>query len=367
MPFVEALDPLTPANTDSVALGDDDIRQKTRAIRERLASFFIDVDTNPLVPKNASVPWAAVVSPATFTPAAHTHPWADITGAPAYATRWPDFSEVTSKPTTIAGYGITDALSNAAHLLFAADNTYNIGAAAANRPANVYAAQYVFAGGGSLGTDTGYVVVRDPSAVNVIAGGSAINYFSNATHVFRSRNFLTTFAQIDNTGLSLQNSPLKLVGGARDWQIGVEAGGGLYVYDIPTTSIRWSWNPSGHYVPGADNTYDIGTAVSRIRNIYLGGAFQAGKFNTAAYEGPLANAATATLTLAQGRYIVIAGVTGAGAGMWLLSGNGAGAFNQVVIAALPNYTFLTSGSNANLTNNSGGTQTIGYAAIKLAD
>ncbi|UWZ92179.1 phage tail protein [[Pasteurella] aerogenes] len=34
--------------------------------------------------------------------------WADITNKPAQATRWPTFSEVGSKPTTVSGYGISD-------------------------------------------------------------------------------------------------------------------------------------------------------------------------------------------------------------------------------------------------------------------
>ena len=35
--------------------------------------------------------------------------WSAITNKPDTATRWPSFSEVTSKPTTLSGYGITDA------------------------------------------------------------------------------------------------------------------------------------------------------------------------------------------------------------------------------------------------------------------
>lgn len=35
--------------------------------------------------------------------------WANITNKPNTATRWPTFAEVTSKPTTLGGYGITDA------------------------------------------------------------------------------------------------------------------------------------------------------------------------------------------------------------------------------------------------------------------
>lgn len=36
--------------------------------------------------------------------------WANIKSKPETATRWPSWSEITSKPTTISGYGITDAL-----------------------------------------------------------------------------------------------------------------------------------------------------------------------------------------------------------------------------------------------------------------
>jgi len=36
--------------------------------------------------------------PATFAPSAHKHAWADLTGLPAYATRWPSHDEVTDKP-----------------------------------------------------------------------------------------------------------------------------------------------------------------------------------------------------------------------------------------------------------------------------
>jgi len=35
-----------------------------------------------------------------FAAASHTHPWAQVTGQPATATRWPSFTEVTGKPAT---------------------------------------------------------------------------------------------------------------------------------------------------------------------------------------------------------------------------------------------------------------------------
>lgn len=47
--------------------------------------------------------WANLTGvPASFTPSAHAHLWADITNPPATATRWPDWTEVTGKPATFA-------------------------------------------------------------------------------------------------------------------------------------------------------------------------------------------------------------------------------------------------------------------------
>ena len=46
--------------------------------------------------------------PNSFTPSAHTHAWGDITsGVPSTATRWPSWSEVTSKPSSKTAWGRT--------------------------------------------------------------------------------------------------------------------------------------------------------------------------------------------------------------------------------------------------------------------
>jgi len=46
--------------------------------------------------------WANLTGkPTTFAPSAHTHPWNEVTGVPATATRWPTWSEVTGKPATM--------------------------------------------------------------------------------------------------------------------------------------------------------------------------------------------------------------------------------------------------------------------------
>ena len=46
--------------------------------------------------------WANLTGkPATFAPSAHTHPWGELTGVPATATRWPSWLEVTGKPASM--------------------------------------------------------------------------------------------------------------------------------------------------------------------------------------------------------------------------------------------------------------------------
>jgi len=54
MAYVYALDPTTPASTDFARNGDDEIRNFKAAVRERLLSFFADVDADPMVTKNGA-------------------------------------------------------------------------------------------------------------------------------------------------------------------------------------------------------------------------------------------------------------------------------------------------------------------------
>ncbi len=55
--------------------------------------------------------------PGTFPPSAHGHAWADLSGVPSTATRWPSFAEVTDKPATY---------SPSAHIHAAADVTAGV-------------------------------------------------------------------------------------------------------------------------------------------------------------------------------------------------------------------------------------------------
>ena len=72
-----------------------------------------------------SYTWSEIAGkPDSFTPSAHSHPLSQISGlnstwagllddAPtAYVTRWPAFSEVTGKPSSLYGYGIEDGVND---------------------------------------------------------------------------------------------------------------------------------------------------------------------------------------------------------------------------------------------------------------
>lgn len=55
MAFVYAINASTPLATDLVSLGDDQIRDLKAAIRERVNSFFVNIDTDPWAGKDGAV------------------------------------------------------------------------------------------------------------------------------------------------------------------------------------------------------------------------------------------------------------------------------------------------------------------------
>ncbi|MDF2207192.1 hypothetical protein L1F28_15570 [Arthrospira platensis NCB002] len=68
-----------------------------------------------------------------FAPSGHGHIWGDISSAPATATRWPTWSEVTSKPTTF-----TPSEHTHSNITFTAgDGLSGGGTLASNRTINV--------------------------------------------------------------------------------------------------------------------------------------------------------------------------------------------------------------------------------------
>lgn len=121
-----------------------------------------------------SVGWGQLTDvPATFAPSAHDHLWGDVTGTPttlagygitdaALAGHAHAFADVTAKPTTLAGYGITDAAA-LSHTQAASTITAGVFGAGA----------YVFPGSLSV---TGALT---PATDNTYALGSASLRWSN--------------------------------------------------------------------------------------------------------------------------------------------------------------------------------------------
>lgn len=63
MAYVQStIDEAVPPNNESISQGATRIRNLAQAIEERIRSFYIDPDVDPMVPKNGAIPGAALVS-----------------------------------------------------------------------------------------------------------------------------------------------------------------------------------------------------------------------------------------------------------------------------------------------------------------
>jgi hypothetical protein len=56
MAYADPIDPATPGDGNFAGQGDDRIRELKRALIERLSTFFVDINADPLVPKAGAVP-----------------------------------------------------------------------------------------------------------------------------------------------------------------------------------------------------------------------------------------------------------------------------------------------------------------------
>ena len=197
--------------------------------------------------------WTEVTSkPSVFAPSSHTHPWSEVIGAPTTATRWPTWGEVTSKPTTFAP---------SAHTHSGDDIT--TGTVASNRIANLPASQI---------TSGVFVDARIPS-LNASKIGSGvfssarIGTATNATHLGG--------VAASGYALSSHTHPWSEVTGA------------------PATAIRWptwtevtskptTFTPSSHSHGNITHDGKIGTTANRVIRTGSGGTLEAMSAGTTA-------------------------------------------------------------------------------------
>lgn len=159
-----------------------------------------DFDKNSFLPANYQPSWGDVTGkPSTFTPSAHTHNASDINAGTLAIARIPTgttgstvalgnhthtFASITSKPTTLSGYGITDGVPTSRTLTING-TTYNL---SANRSwtlgASDVGAEPAFskntAFNKNFGTASGTVAQGNDSRIVNAAQRNAANTFSGA-------------------------------------------------------------------------------------------------------------------------------------------------------------------------------------------
>lgn len=121
----------------------------------------------------------------TFTPN-----WTSLLNVPLTATRWPTFSEVTARPTTIAGYGITDAVLTSDSRL-STNLAYNSG----TRVISSSTGTSVTLPSVTTSVD-GLMIASDKSKLDGITAGAQVNVPTNLSYTSST----TTGTVVSSTG-----------------------------------------------------------------------------------------------------------------------------------------------------------------------
>jgi len=113
--------------------------------------------------------------------------------------------------------------------------------------------QVFFNDGATWGADAGFTFVKGASATLRVANG--------------------TNPEVGAIGWSGNNFRVGTIGGttggtARDTILGSAAGAANGIYFATEDTSRWNVNPTGHLVPFATATYDLGDASHVLRNVY---------------------------------------------------------------------------------------------------
>jgi hypothetical protein len=250
----------------------------------------------------------------------------------------------------IATDGVATLYNN---LLLSADATYNIGAAAANRPNNIFAAGTITTGGdiskvsGSYTTSmltagffatapsgaTAYLRLLQTAIVDfqisniastgVIALTGATNYeFRNGTTpqlIYAYNTWTAAGVDYERTQIGWSSNTFYIrtqAGGTgANRNMALVSAANLFLGGGGLTS--WVTGSTGHWLPNVDATYDFGSSSNQIRDAYLsrylriGGVAPAGAANQAAIQafGSFTSFIGGdVLTDATNKYAVIAGL-----------------------------------------------------------
>jgi len=191
-----------------------------------------------------------------------------------------------SWPITIAG-----VVTHKNHVLFSADNTFDIGASGATRPRNLYVGTSARVGAG-LYFDTWSMVASNTYRIGTNIADT-LNLATNDVNRWTVSATGHLLASVDSTydiGASGNNRPWNIyLGGSIAGSGNAVFGGALVAYGGATLH--------SHLTFGTDNTYDIGASgATRPRTVYAGTSVTANTVNTTYITSNDAGLGTLNLT-----------------------------------------------------------------------
>ena len=197
----------------------------------------------------------------------------------------PAWSSITGKPTTIAGFGITDAFDGIFSSLAGKPTTiagYGITDAVTPTSANVFTNKQ---GNISQWTnDTGYLTSVPAQTFGSLTGkpttlggyGITDGYVNSDVDSHLNRSSASTGDVLSWNGSDFSWVAQSGGGGATDKiEEGnssvevIDGGANGHVMFNTNGSDRWQVSNSGHILPEADATYDIGSASNKVRHLFL--------------------------------------------------------------------------------------------------
>jgi hypothetical protein len=172
--------------------------------------------------------------------------------------------------TTIPNGSVTERwrISNPGHWLAGADNSYDIGAAGATRPRTGYFGTSVISPILATGSDSGTITLG--ASHDVVLAWDAANQLalrnSTSGQTFRVYGTFTNASNYERLEMAWD--------GSNNWfRIAATAAGSgtnRSIAFVTGGSSRWRLDSSGNWIAIADNSYDIGSASARPRDLFLG-------------------------------------------------------------------------------------------------